>query len=85
VEVQTAQLRVDLPTTQPLPDPTPIRPSPFKWKVLPPDEDGVVRYGLSVKDYESLSRTMAEVMRWVTEAQWRLDYYRAQLARPGAR
>lgn len=83
MEVQTAPVEVDLPTVRPLPDPAPISVTPFKWKVLPPTEEaggaGAVHYGLTVRGYESLAKTLADIIRWVQEAQWRLDYYRAQL------
>lgn len=78
--LQSAPLEVDQPKLQPLPNPTPISTTPFKWKVLPPEtETGTVYFGLTTKGYESLAKTMADIIRWVEEAQWRLDYYRVQL------
>ncbi len=79
VAVQSAPLEVDLPSIRPLPDPAPISVTPFKWKVLAPTGAGSVHYGLTVRGYESLAKTMADIIRWVQEAQWRLDYYRTQL------
>ncbi len=66
----------------PLPNPNPINTAPFKWKVLThtrlPEDDRWVYYGITPKAYEVLSRNMADMLRWVREAKWRLDYYRGE-------
>lgn len=35
-----------------------------------------VVYGLDPKQYEILAKDMADILRWVKEAKWRLRYYR---------
>lgn len=35
-------------------------------------------YGVTPKNYEVLARNMADILRWVKEARWRLDYYRGE-------
>lgn len=81
----TTQEQVERPpTVQPLPDPEPIRAYPFDWDVMRPDrlpEGDWVRYGITPQEYENLSRTMADMIRWAREAKWRLDYYRRELTR----
>lgn len=66
----------------PLPNPKPIETSPFKWKVVTrdrlPEGDRWVYYAITPQEYEVLSRNMAEMLRWVREAKWRLDYYRGE-------
>lgn len=82
MDVKTAPVEIELPTLPALPDPKPIQQTPFKWEVLTPDklpdDERWVRYGLTVKDYEALARNMAEILRWVKEAEWRLRYYRGE-------
>lgn len=69
-----------------MPDPTPALPNPdpivtvdVTLEIMKPDRlpagDEWVRYGMTVEQYQNLSRNMAEILRWVREAQWRLDYY----------
>jgi hypothetical protein len=36
-----------------------------------------VYYGLTPEAYEVLSRNMADILRWVKESAWRLDYYQS--------
>ena len=63
-----------------LPNPRAIDTVPVEFKVLTEetllDGPGWVYYGLTVENYEALSRNMAEILRWIKEARWRLDYYR---------
>lgn len=40
------------------------------------DDNGVVLFALSPGDYENLSVNMADILRWIREAQWQLNYYR---------
>ena len=77
-----------------LPNPQPIQTSPFKWNVLvvtkddagnwivtnPPKNirDTQPYYVITPEAYEVLARNMADIIRWVKEAQWRLDYYRGE-------
>jgi hypothetical protein len=66
------------PSLPKLPNPPPISTQEFSWLVVTPETwpagQGVL-FAVSVDDYQTLSFNMAEVRRWVTEAQWRLDYY----------
>lgn len=52
-----------------LPLPAPIKTVPVEFNVI----DGNVC--LAADQYESLSVNMAEILRWVREARWRLDWY----------
>lgn len=66
-------------TIQPLPNPSPINVVGIKWVVITPKTlpqgDNWVLYALTPKDYENLSRTNADTIRWVSESQWRLNLY----------
>jgi hypothetical protein len=44
--------------------------TPETW----PAGQGVL-FAVTVDDYQTQSFNMAEIRRWVTEAQWRLEYY----------
>ena len=41
-------------------------------------EKGEAYIALSPKDYESLSLTMSDIIRWIKEARWRLKYYKGE-------
>lgn len=41
-----------------------------KWSVT---EEG--RFCVDARGYEALARDQAEVLRWVGESSWQLDYY----------
>lgn len=56
-----------------LPNPDPIKTLPVEWKVLIVEGGSII--ALDPKQYEILSQNMAEIMRWVKEASWRLKYY----------
>lgn len=61
-----------------MPPPQPIEVQPVEWHVLTPDrvpEGEWVYFGVTPEEYEILAKNMAEILRWVKEAQWRLDYY----------
>jgi hypothetical protein len=70
------------PETPKLPNPKPIETAPIKWFVMTPDRlpeaEVWVYYGLTTEQYEVLARNMADILRWVREAQWRLNYYRGE-------
>ena len=78
-EVEVATLDVPLPESRPpIPDPEPIQVLPLKWVVITPDrlpEGRYVFFALTPREYENLSANMAEFLRWIKEARWRLDYY----------
>jgi hypothetical protein len=62
-----------------VPNPEPVQIAPIEWKVITRDrlpEGEFVLYGLTPRQYETLARNMADILRWVKEAQWRLEYYR---------
>lgn len=84
MDVTTTAIDVERPAPRPnLPNPKPIETAPFKWEVLTPErlpkEERWVRYSITVQDYETLARNMAEILRWVREAEWRLRYYQGEL------
>ena len=83
VEVIVGGTQIKQPNPTPaLPNPQAVNLSPFKWKVLTrkrlPKGDQWVYYALTPKEYETLARNMAELLRWVKEAKWRLAYYRGK-------
>ena len=82
IGITTTEIDVPKPDARPvLPNPKPIDTAPIEFKVLTRErlpEGEFVFYGLSVKDYETLARNMAEILRWVKEAEWRLRYYRGE-------
>ena len=76
-------MKIDRPEGRPaIPDPRKIEVRPFKWRVLTPDslpkDKRWVYYGITPKQYEILSRNMADILRWIREARWRLRYYRGK-------
>lgn len=80
LEIFATTVEVPLPDpTPPLPNPDPIVTVPVVWQVISPqrlpESDSWVLYALTPDQYENLSYNMAELLRWVTEAQWRLIYY----------
>lgn len=83
MEVISSTTEIKQPDARPpLPNPRPIETSTFKWKVVTrdrlPEGDRWVYYAITPQEYEVLSRNMAEMLRWVREAQWRLEYYRGK-------
>ncbi len=82
------------PSRPALPNPQPIETQTFKWQVFVLTSDGesgtqIIRgpkklngtqayYAITPKSYEVLARNMAEMLRWVKEAHWRLQYYRGE-------
>lgn len=77
--------KIALPTSNPaLVNPSPIATQEISWVVISPEtvlgKDDVF-IALTPKEYEELSRNMAEITRWVKEAQWRLDYYQKTLSK----
>ena len=83
VEVILGGTQIKQPNLRPaLPNPQAVSLSPFKWKVITkkrlPKGDRWVYYAITPREYEVLARNMAELLRWVKEAKWRLDYYRGK-------
>ena len=87
VVVQTAPLDLaEPPQAAVIPDPVPIRTESFEWVVLNRDTglplDGPeVYYALTAEGYDSWVSLTADVVRWFTQAKWRLDYYRGALTK----
>ena len=73
---------VALPESRPvLPNPAPIKTHAFEWVVLTEKDrikEGEAFIALTPKDYEDLSLTMADIIRWIKEANWRLRYYKGE-------
>jgi len=73
---------VNQPQTLILPAPKAIKLNNISWIVLTiPDatrDPGIVYFALTPGDYENLSTNMAEILRWTSEAQWQLNYYRSE-------
>ncbi len=61
-----------------LPAPAPVKLNKLKWHVTVDKETGIVYFSLSTGDYENLSLNMAELLRWIQEANWQLKYYTDQ-------
>lgn len=83
LEVTTVPANIEKPDPKPvLPNPKDIHTSPVKWLVITHDRlpEGTtwVYYGVTPEQYEVMSRNMAEILRWVREARWRLEYYRGE-------
>lgn len=82
--MRTAPVAIDRPEERPaLPNPAPIEePRKIEWKVLTPETlpagDNWVFFGLTPEDYEDLSMNTADLLRWIEEALWRLQYYRGE-------
>lgn len=54
-----------------------------QWVVLTPDRlpsgNSWVIFGLDPRDYEALALNMADILRWIREARWRLRYYKGEI------
>lgn len=65
-----------------LPKPPPIKAQKISWKVLTsrtlPDDLNWVYFALTPDDYEKLSLTQADILRWVKEAYWRIETNKAK-------
>lgn len=84
LQVATVQTEILEPQSTPLiPNPKPVILQDVDWIVLTPSEipegDDWAFIALTPKDYEVLSLNQAELLRWITEARWRLKYYRGEL------
>src|SRR3546814_66691 len=83
LDIRTAPVDAPRPAALPnIPNPKPIETALVEWVVLTPErlptEDGWVYYGLTPEQYETLARNMAEILRGVRAAQWRLEYSRGE-------
>lgn len=66
-----------------LPDIQPVRLETVRWKVI--EVDGQSGFALTARDYEALSRNMAELARWTKEARFQIDFYRNNARQAGDR
>lgn len=57
-----------------LPKPQPVRTESVQWRLV--QVDGETLFAVTARGYESLSRNLAETIRWAKEASWQLDFYR---------
>ena len=83
----TAPIEVDRPDPRPpIPNPEPVQQREVRWVILTPETippgDGWVFFALIPPDYEDLAFNMADLLRWIQGAAWRLDYYRGELPHP---
>ena len=81
-EIVPVAAEIPRPETRPnLPDPAPIKTHDIDWKILTEKSiisEGEAYFALSPKDYEELALTMADIIRWIKEAGWRLNYYKGE-------
>lgn len=89
LQVTSTPADIERPVEKPvIPDPQPINTAPVKWLVLTPDRlpkgGAWVYYGITPQQYEVMARNMADILRWVKEARWRLDYYSGKGGLDGA-
>ena len=80
-------MEIDVPRPVPrpsVPDPRPVDLLPVYWTIITPDtipegtEWSII--GLIPDQYEALSKNMAELLRWITEAGYRLRYYKGEIS-----
>lgn len=67
-------MNLKTPKSPTVPKPQPIKTYPIHWIVIVQEND--VYFAITAKDYENLSKTNADILRWVQEADWRLDFYK---------
>lgn len=67
-----------LPQVQVVPKPDPLNLLPVEFGTTKSGEKQVLT--LDAQQYENLSRNMAELQRWISEAMAQLDYYRESLS-----
>ena len=48
----------------------------MRWQVI--ETEGEPWFALSARSYESLSRNLADLVRWVSEASYQIKFYREQ-------
>ena len=83
--MRTAMLEIPTPPEKPvLANPSPVQQVRVTWKVLTPgtipEGEDCVFFGLTSKNYENLAINQAELLRFITEAMFRLNYYRGDSA-----
>lgn len=65
---------------KPLPLPSPLSLNDWQVEDKPCyDENNVAKICMTPRDYEIVSKNMAELLRWIKESKWQLDYYKNNL------
>lgn len=64
---------MERPTRAPLPNPKATELANVEWKVIQTADGPVI--ALTPAEHERLMLNLAEILRWVQEAMWRLQYY----------
>jgi len=83
LDIRTSPVEFQTPPGRPtIPNPRPIETDDVEFVVVTPETlpegDNWVLYAVTADDYETLSRNMGDILRWVVEASWRLRYYRGE-------
>ena len=80
VEIVHQPIEIPAPKIPLIPLPLPVDLVPVEWEILSGQdftcEGDFVFISLSPSGYENLSRNQAELLRYVKEAVYQLDYYR---------
>jgi len=61
------------PAKPPLPEPEPVDLVAVDWAVVETPSGPMI--ALSEEQFELLAQNLAEILRWIREAAWRLAYY----------
>lgn len=77
LEVSAVQQEIPRPTVAVIPKPDPIYPINVTWVIVKTENGEVL--ALTREEFEMLQLNIAEVLRYVKEANAQLDYYRAEL------
>ena len=76
LQVSTVPETIERPATVILPKPRPVDLADVEWVVV---RDSTGRYiALTPEDFEALQLNLADVVRYIREANAQLDYYREQ-------
>ena len=72
--IQVDTIAVERPPAKPiLPAPDPVQSLKVDWKVVQTDEGPAL--ALTEEQLQILATNSSEILRWVSEAAWRLNYY----------
>jgi len=72
--IQVDTVDVTPPPAKPkLPEPEPILLVKPDWEVIVTEEGPML--ALTEEQFQILATNLAEILRWIREAAWRLDYY----------
>lgn len=76
----------ELPKQPPLavlPEPAPVKMESVQWQVV--EVEGEALFALTSRGYEALSRNVADLTRWISEAAYQIRFYREQRTTEGAK